>query len=294
MRILITGARGNLGTRLLAAVGRSRTRFDVFAAGRRELDVESAGAVRLALETIRPDTVIHCAAATAVDDCTLRPHWAARLNTWVPAMLAAECRRVGAALVLPSTDFVFSGEPATLATSVGQTFLSVRPYEPGDPAAPLSVYGSTKLAGEVAARSGGARLLVVRTAWLFGSPQAFVQRMLALGRKAGRIRAVTDQIGSPTFTADLADALLQLIEVRAEGTVHFVNAGPASRFDVAREAVRITGEAIAVEPALTSEFPTPARRPGYSVLATGSFTSRTGREPRHWRDALEAHLREPG
>jgi dTDP-4-dehydrorhamnose reductase len=288
-RILITGAGGMLGGRLAALLAGSASlpfaRPAVTALNRRDLDTTCPGMVRAAIRGLRPDLVIHCAAATAVDECTLRPQWAALHNAAAPGIVARECRAVGARMVLISTDFVFSGDPAD---GPGAPH---RPYRPGDLTGPISVYGRTKLDGEFAAREAGGRLLIVRTGWTFGSPRAFLARMLGAGRQAGAIRAVTDQVGSPTYVADLAAALLELIAVGAEGLFHVVDAGQASREQLLREAVAIVGEPVAVVPAATADFPAPARRPAYSALCTAAYTAATGRRMRPWQEAVADYLR---
>jgi dTDP-4-dehydrorhamnose reductase len=235
----------------------------------------------------KPDTVVHCAAATAVDDCTLRPEWAHRINALAPAYVAEATRRVGGRMILVSTDFVFSGESPV----PGVPFVP-RPYHPGDPAMPISAYGQTKVAGEMNARETGVRLLVARTSWLYGHGKAFIDRMLDFAAKNGKGKAVTDQVGSPTFAKDVAEAIVELIATDATGLIHTANAGAVSRFDFLSAAVRMLGRKVEVLPALTAEFPTPARRPSYSAMCVRSTEALIGRPMRAWDEALAEYLRE--
>lgn len=274
MRFLITGANGQLGRSLQAALaGR-----DVVATDQAELDVTRAEAVEVALARHRPDVVLNASGYTAVDRAESDREAAFLLNETAPRILARATARAGAVLVHVSTDYVFDG----------------RAWEPYDERAapnPLSVYGASKLAGERAVTEENPRHYVVRTAWLYHEQGTnFPLTMLDLARK-GPVRVVNDQRGSPTYAPHLAGALLRLVETEAFGVWHLAGSGEASWYELAVELFRRTGTGSPVVPVTTSEFPRPAPRPPYSVLASI-------REPRialpPWREGLAAFVAAQG
>lgn len=274
--ILVTGSYGQLGCAVLAAAeirGLEAEGRDLDT-----LDITSRQAVDEWIVAARPRLVVNCAAFTAVDDCETAEGSARAVNADAVAHLSAACNVVGATLVHISTDYVFDGAGS-------------RPYREDDPVAPTSAYGRTKLLGEQAARSAH-RHLVIRTAWLYGrGGRHFVgaiRRQLEDG--ATRLRVVADQIGSPTYCDDLAEALLDLVEVGASGVVHVVNDGTTSWHGFASEIVRLLGADAEVIPVTTAEFPRPARRPAYSVLDTARLTTLIGRRLPPWGDALARYL----
>lgn len=280
-RVLVTGAGGMLGSdlvELLQEVG-----AQVQGLTRRELDITDPQGVEEAVARIRPQWVVNCAAFTDVDGCEEQEALAMAVNGQGPGNLARACAGHGAALLHISTDYVFDGT-------------SRRPYMEEDPVAPLGAYGRSKLAGEEAVRGSGCRWLMVRTAWLFGRRgRNFVATILELYRSSGRLRVVDDQVGSPTYTRDLARALVRLMEVGAQGMVHGVNSGCCSWFQLAREAVRMAGgDPALVEPVTSREFPRPAPRPAYSVLSTSRLRALTGSSPPPWQEGLARYLAEMG
>ena len=275
-RVLVTGASGMLASDLaplLAAAG-----WEVFARPKSDLDIADAAAVSRVLRELRPDVVVNCAAFTKVDACETDPR-AFEVNGAGVANLADACGHVAAQLVQLSTDFVFDGRKAS-------------PYVEDDPVHPLSAYGRSKRAGEEAAlRLPGS--LVVRASWLFGrSGWNFIEAILKQveGGKS-RLSVVADQVGKPTATTDLAEALLALMETGATGVYHFANRGEVSWNDFAREILWLAGRFdVAVDPTTSEELARPARRPAYSVLDTGKFERLTGRRIRHFRDPLAEYL----
>lgn len=284
MRILVTGAGGQLGRELvrMAPAG-----AELVARDRQALDVGDRTAVLEGLRALRPAVVVNAAAYTAVDKAESDPEAASRGNADGPGFLAEGCREVGARLVHVSTDFVFDG-----ATS--------RPYRPDDPPAPLGVYGATKLEGERRVlREIPNRSLIVRTAWVYSSHgRNFVLTMIRLMRERGTVRVVSDQVGTPTSARELAIALWDLIRLDATGVHHWTDAGVASWYDLA-EAVRRLGQTrglvpsnARVVPISTSEYPTPAHRPACSVLDKSSTWSILGRTSRHWLETLDEVLAE--
>jgi dTDP-4-dehydrorhamnose reductase len=279
VRWLITGGGGQLGTHLDRALARSHDQVVTLTSA--DLDIGAARSVDAAVAEHRPDVVINAAAYTAVDQAEEDEDAAYRVNATGPGLLAAALARRGGRLIQVSTDYVFAGDAA-------------RPYEPDDPTGPRTAYGRTKLAGEQAARE----LLptaswVVRTAWVYGGPSAnFVDTMLRLEKDRDTLDVVDDQIGCPTWVADLADALLELgrSDVSAQ-TLHYVNAGQASWCEFAREIFRLAGaDPARVHPVDTAAFPRPAPRPAWSVLSTATWAGAGLTPPRDWRAALAARF----
>lgn len=276
MKILITGAKGQLGIELLRSLpqGWHATGID-----RAELDITDAAGVARFIDDLRPSAVINCAAYTAVDKAESDAATALRVNRDGAGNLAAAAARVSARMVHISTDFVFDG-------------LKSSPYLPDDPPSPRSVYGQSKLDGERAATSANPDTLIVRTAWLYSAHgQNFVKTMLRLMQEKPELRVIADQIGTPTCASSLAGAVWALLgQSAASGIYHYSDAGAASWYDFAcaiRElAAPRTARALApVLPIRTQDYPTPAQRPAYSVLDKTSTYAITG-VARHWREPL--------
>ena len=272
--ILVTGAGGQLGRQILdLASGGDRTGRTV-GVGSAELDITDTSAVADAIEPSM--IVINCAAYTAVDAAETDIDRATAVNTDGPRNLARACAASGARLVHVSTDYVFDGKATT-------------PYEPDDAPAPQSVYGRTKLAGERAVLAELPTANVVRTAWVYtGTGTDFVATMRRLERERDVITVVDDQIGSPTYSRDLAAGLLEVAASPVTGSIlHSTNAGTASWFDLARAVFAGVGaDPERVRPCSSAEYVRPAPRPSYSVLS-GAAWERAGLTPfRGWRDAL--------
>jgi dTDP-4-dehydrorhamnose reductase len=244
---------------------------------RSELDVSDAGAVGRAFEAAAPDVVINCAAWTDVDGAEGDEEAATQLNGRAAGVVAAAAREVGAAVVYPSTDYVFDGA-------------NDRPYVESDPVAPRSAYGRSKLAGERAVAAANERHFIVRTSWLFGvAGKSFVDTMLSLGRdRDGELKVVDDQVGRPTYSGHLARALVELAQSSDYGVHHIAGGGePCSWFEFARAIFREAELDVRLVPCSTDEFPRPAPRPAYSVL--GSERTDAIRLP-DWRSGLDAYL----
>lgn len=276
MKVLLTGANGQLGQMMSAA---APTWAQVTACDSKGLDIADAAAVERQIDAIAPRVVVNCAAYTAVDRAETDEAQAFAVNRDGPAHLAAAARRIGARLVHVSTDFVFDGTHC-------------RPYRPEDPPQPLGVYGRSKLAGERAVLTSASDTVVVRTAWVYSAVgNNFVKTMLRLMRERPQLRVVGDQVGTPTSALSLARALWRMIELKiAPGVYHYTDAGVASWYDFAvaiREITQqLTGEALApVSSIRTEDYPTPAQRPAYSVLDKTSTIDAIG-ELRHWREPL--------
>jgi dTDP-4-dehydrorhamnose reductase len=283
-RIVITGAGGQLGSCLDAlATGQGR---DVLALTSSQWDITDPAAAERIVE--RGDVVINCAAYTDVDGAESDEAGAYAVNAAGPERIALACARAGARLIHVSTDYVFGGESGRPAP---------RPYEPSDLTAPLGVYGHSKLAGEravLAALPEASDGIVVRTAWVYtgGTGKDFVAIMRRLADGDGPVNVVDDQTGSPTYVADLAAALLQVVDFSAPGPVlHAANEGAVSRFEQARAIFEECGaDPARVQPVGTDQFPRPAPRPSYSALS-GRESAAAGLRPlRPWRPALVAAL----
>lgn len=281
MRVLVTGAKGQLGGDVVAslrqagheAVGASRQ-------GEVSIDITDPASVARAMAEVRPAAVVNCAAWTAVDAAEGDADGAYSVNALGPRLLAAACAAAGAMLTHISTDFVFDGEAAA-------------PIDEWSPTRPLGVYGASKLAGELEVRSLCPRHQIVRTAWLYGGDGPnFILTMLRLARERGELRVVDDQRGSPTWTGHLAPALVRLLELDVPGIYHLVNDGDTTWHGLAAAIVEESGLDARVHAIQTLDYPTPARRPAYSVLDCRAW--RLLREPPlpPWRDGLRAYLAE--
>jgi len=277
--LLITGGNGKLGFEIARLAGEN---YDVVSLGRREADVTRFDHLFRALEAARPQIIVNCAGWTDVDGAESHPDEARAVNALGPANVAKAASRLGARLIHVSTDFVFDG------TKSG-------PYTEKDAPNPLSVYGRTKLEGERAVMELARDACIVRSAWLYGvRGRDFLTAILERARAGSALRVIDDQFGSPTWAADLAQAILALVPMACRGLVHFVNAGKASRYDEACEALRLVGIQTKVERVTASEYKLAARRPyPQSVLDTGLYGRLTGKQPRSWREAMAEFLTAP-
>jgi dTDP-4-dehydrorhamnose reductase len=284
MRVLLTGAGGQVGRAFRALSPREAA---VAALSHAELDITDAEQVQRVVRAHEPQWIVNAAAYTAVDAAEGAQEAAHTLNATAVAHLASAARAAGARLLQLSTDFVFDGR-------------ACHPYAPDAATAPLGAYGATKLAGEQAALAGDPAAIVVRTSWVYAAyGQNFVRTMLRLMAAKPELRVVCDQVGSPTWATSLARILWRMLEIdAAAGIYHWCDAGVASWYDFAvaiqEEALqrRLLAQAIAVLPIPASEYPTPARRPHYSVLDTAHTRALTGSTAVHWRVQLRSMLDE--
>jgi len=284
MKILVTGAAGQLGRELvlmLEAVGEEVVGID-----RQELDLSRPETVAEGIAAHGADWVIHCAAYTQVDKAEEERELAFRINRDAAGAVAQGVRDCGGRLLHVSTDFVFDGEQSS-------------PYKEEDAANPLSVYGWSKWEGEQAVREALPEAIILRTAWVYGvHGHNFVKTMLRLASEREELRVVDDQIGTPSWTADIAAAIRALIEAGVTGTYHFTNEGVASWYDFAERILSLGRElgfpvkARRVRPIPTSDFPTPAKRPPYSVLSKQKIREVLGYEIPYWQHSLERMLKE--
>lgn len=278
MKILVTGAGGQLGYDVLKEL--HRRKIPCRGIDREECDITNMPQVMQWMESYQPDAVIHCAAYTDVNRAETEQSLCMDINYRGSANIAAAANKTGAKLVSISTDYVFGASDE-------------RPLDIYDTKKPLNVYGETKLSGENSTRILCPRSFIVRTSWVFGiNGSNFVKTMLQLGRKKPEIRVIRDQVGSPTYTADLAPLLCDMALTERFGTYHATNEGYCSWYDFACEIMRMRRLPAKVIPVLTEEYPSAAARPLNSRLSKKSLDEAGFLRLPHWRDALQRYLSE--
>ncbi|MEO0397665.1 MAG: dTDP-4-dehydrorhamnose reductase [Cyanobacteria bacterium P01_A01_bin.137] len=289
MHILLIGASGQVGQELqcqLPALGK------LTALGRQQLDLTEPHAIRNTLQVIKPDCIINAAAYTAVDKAETEPDLANAVNGVASRVIAATAEKIGARLLHISTDYVFDGQYH-------------RPYTESHPTSPLGCYGLSKQKGEQGIQETGAHAVILRTAWVYGSRGQgnFVKTMLRVGSQRDELKVVVDQIGTPTWSADIARAICRLVNIleafQPGGEIfHFTNSGAASLYDFAiaiSEEARSLGlpwQANNIIPIPTEAYPLPAPRPSYSVLSNQKIINFLGQAAPHWRSSLRQMLAE--
>ncbi len=279
MKVLVTGVKGQLGYDVMKVLHQR----DIVAVGVdiEDMDITDPVAVERVLTTEQVDVVIHCAAYTAVDAAEENEALCRKVNVVGTENLAKVCRKLDAKMVYISTDYVFEGE--------GEQY-----YMPDDPKAPQSVYGKTKYEGELAVQACLDKYFIVRISWVFGiNGKNFIKTMLRVGKERGAVSVVADQIGSPTYTADLAVLLVDMIETDQYGVYHATNEGVCSWYEFACEIFKQAGmPEVSVTPIKTGEFPAKAKRPFNSRMSKARLEAEGfGRLP-HWQDALGRYLNE--
>lgn len=278
--LVLGGKTGLVGQALAEAL--EQAGWEVHSLGREELDYEHTDAAAILegiLDRLEPAYLFNAVAFTNVDAAEDDPEGATLLNRTLPAMLARLVKTRPVTLIHYSTDFVFNGKKET-------------PYKPEDRPDPLSVYGETKLAGEEAILAMElSRYLIIRTSWVFGPGRRnFITAILDKCRNKEDIKVVHDQVGSPTYSKDLAAYTLKLAESGASGLFHIANSGRASRCELADEAVDLSQFECVVTPVTSGDFPQKAKRPAQTVLDCSSFTKVTGIVPRSWPHALRDYI----
>jgi dTDP-4-dehydrorhamnose reductase len=283
-RVLVTGGGGQLASDLGALL---RERTEVHAPSRQELDITDDRAVASTLARFQPSVLFNCAAFHNVDLCEREEEGALRVNGVAVKRLAERCARADTLLVQLSTNYVFDGRQRS-------------PYTENDPQAPRSVYGISKLAGEHMAFAFAPMALVVRTAGLYGRHGSsskggnFITRMLLRAKEQGELHVVNDQRLTPTYTADLATALIEAVEVGCTGVLHLTNAGGCSWFEFAQAILARAGVEVPVKPVETEAAPGRADRPMYGVLARQAADAAGLKPLRDWHEALDAYMRDAG
>lgn len=274
-KVLITGCNGQLGRALNELLRDSDV--EIINTDVSELDICDLEQVRRLLAEKRPDTIINCAAHTAVDKCETDVENAQKINGLGPKNLATAAKEIDAQMVQVSTDYVFSGDADI-------------PYTEEDAPCPQSVYGSTKLEGEQAVASILERYYIVRTAWLYGDGNNFVKTMLRLAETRDEITVVNDQYGSPTSALELARMILHIVDSGEYGIYHGTCEGIASWYEFACKIFSLAGVNINVVPVTTEEYPASvAKRPAYSVLENKKLNSQGSYRMKQWEDALEEY-----
>lgn len=276
--ILVTGITGQLGFDVLKEL--KQRGEDVIGTTRKEIDLTTETGAKNFILDKKPDTVIHCAAYTAVDKAESESELALTVNGFGTRWIAEACREVGAKMIYISTDYVFGGDGRT-------------PYEVHDEKNPVNVYGRSKLLGEDSVSAILERHFIVRVSWVFGiNGKNFVKTMLRLVENRNKLRVVNDQIGSPTYTVDLAKLLADMAATEKFGTYHASNEGFCSWADFAREIFEQAGLDVEVEGIPTIEYPTPARRPFNSRLSKKSLDEAGFNRLPAWQDAVKRFLSE--
>ena len=286
-KILLTGITGQVGQELqqtLSTIG------EVIGVDRTSIDLTQPEQIHTSIERIKPNLIVNAAAYTAVDKAESESDLAMAINATAPKAIAIAAQNIGAKVLHISTDYVFNGENHT-------------PYLETDSTDPLGVYGKSKLLGEIGVRDNCDRAIILRTAWVYGSRGHgnFVKTMLRLGKERTELKVVADQVGSPTWSYDIATAIAQLLskslkDPGIKGIYHFTNSGVASWYDLAvatfAEAKQL-GFPLKIErviPITTAEFPTPTQRPAYSVLSKAKITDAVRVDPPYWRNSLQKML----
>jgi len=280
MKVLVTGATGMLGRSLVRAL--EAADHQVLGLGRVDADVTRLASFRHPIQALQPDWIFHLAGLTKVDECETRTDEAYLVNALGARNAAQAAAEANTSLLAISTDYVFDG-------------LASRPYREYDQTGPGTVYGQTKLAGEQAIREVHPRHVIVRTSWLYGRGGTnFIDTILRKARAGESLAVVGDQRGSPTWTHDLAQAIIRLAEVRQYGTYHCTNSGDCTWHELAAYAVTRAGLRADIARTDSSTLGRPAPRPAYSVLSNVLFEHVTGTRLPHWQDAVDRYLQGGG
>lgn len=280
MKILITGAYGQLGSELKERIGNYPGWTFLFT-DVDTLDITNEAAVQEYFQENQPAFVVNCAAYTAVDKAESDREVARRINAVAPGILAKAARKSSAKIIHVSTDYVFNGR-------------AFQPYTENDSVEPTGVYGETKLEGELQCLKENSDSIIIRTSWLYSSfGNNFVKTMMRLGAERDSLNVIFDQVGTPTYAGDLANTILSVLEIAENepdkfepGIYHFSNEGVASWYDFAKAIFEITEISCTVNPILTKDYPTPAKRPHYSVLNKSKIKDTFDIKIPYWRDSL--------
>ena len=277
MRVLVTGAKGQLGRDLMNEL--KRQGLEGIGVDVEEMDITDPEKCRSVIGQAGADAVIHCAAYTAVDAAEDQAELCRKINGEGTRNVAEACRDAGVKLMYISTDYVFDGE-------------GTRPWEPDDERAPLNVYGQTKYEGELAIEELLDRYYIIRIAWVFGAAgKNFIKTMLRLGREKGAVSVVNDQVGSPTYTYDLARLFVDMVQTEHYGRYHATNEGECSWYEFACEIFRQAGLEVQVTPVSSEAFAAKAKRPANSRMSKEKLTEKGFVRLPDWQDALKRFLK---
>jgi dTDP-4-dehydrorhamnose reductase len=280
-KIVVTGANGQLGSEL-KVLSSSFPQYEFIFVTREQLSIDDEKAVNELLNTHRPSWLINCAGYTAVDKAEVEKEEAFRINAYATGILAAACKKIDCRFIHISTDYVFDGN-------------SNSPYKEDDATNPLGVYGASKLEGEKLAMEKDPGSIIIRTSWVYSQfGKNFVKTMLRLMKERESLNVVNDQFGAPTYAADLASVILKIIQYLqvnsyppdTAGIYHYANAGVTTWYDFAEAIKEISGSHCMIHPIPASEYPTPAKRPAYSVFDTNKIEGTFGITLRQWKDSL--------
>lgn len=276
MKILVTGVKGQLGYDVVKVL--EERNIECLGVDIDDFDITDADATSGYIRKYAPNAVIHCSAYTAVDKAEGELELCRKVNVDGPRNIAAVCKEIGAKMIYISTDYVFPG-------------IGDKPYETDDPTGPLGAYGQTKLDGELAVKEILSRFFIVRISWVFGiNGNNFVKTMLRLGKERKEINVVCDQIGSPTYTADLAPLLCDMVVTEKYGTYHATNEGYCSWAEFTEEIFKLAGYSTKVIPIPTSEYPTKAKRPLNSRMSKKSLDRAGFKRLPLWQDAVSRYV----
>jgi len=281
-KILITGANGQLGSALNILFSHQADRFGIINAGHKDLDITDFLKVQEYLRKTIPDYLINCAAYTAVDKAESEQNRAFDINEDGARNLAKASAALNIPIIHISTDFVFDGSSST-------------PLSEEDLCRPINVYGQSKYEGEKAVQAENDKHFIIRTSWLYSNfGSNFLKSISKLAKEKSSLNIVFDQIGTPTFANDLAEAIVKIIDSNASdyGIYHYSNEGVASWYDFAKELIELQGIQCDVRPILTSQYPTPAKRPAYSVLNKAKIKSTFGIDIPYWKESLRKCIEE--
>ena len=275
MRVLVTGASGQLGTDLTILL-KTQAGNELFSLSEKNLDITDQSLVKKAMKDIMPDIILHCAAFTNVDGCEIDPDLAFNVNAYGTRNIAVEAERYNSKMVYISTDYVFDGK-------------ATRPYEDFSPVSPISIYGASKLAGEYMVKQFCKRFFIIRTSWLFGwHGKNFVKIILQLAGERNEINVVNDQTGCPTFSFDLAKLIISMMFSEAYGIYHATNTGQCTWFEFAQQILKTYNiENVIIKPITTEEINRPAPRPCYSVLGNRALRLNNFPVLPQWQDSLQ-------
>lgn len=275
MKVMITGKNGQLAADLIRVL---KSDHEIYGFNRREMDITDFASVQKTVEKVRPDLIIHAAAYTKVDQAEQDRDTAFLVNAYGTRNMVVAAQQIDAKTVYLSTDYVFAGTADA-------------PYCEFDAVGPQSVYGKSKLAGEEMVKSISNKFYIIRTSWLYGQHgDNFVKTMLRLGEEREELFVVNDQIGSPTYTMDLAFFIQELMLTDKYGIYHASNSGRCSWYEFAKAIFEEAGLPVRVHPVATKEFPRPAPRPAFSVLDHLSIRLSGFSAFRHWREALKEFM----